>query len=132
MAQSPDRTRHEHRMLVAILLVAGTLVAFLTAFSVWVNRQALNTDNWVNTSTRLLENEEIDEQVATFMVGQLYTNVDVEKELAKVLPPEAQALAGPAAGGLRQLAQQVADAPSRPPAFRRSGPRRTAAPTKRC
>jgi hypothetical protein len=117
MAQSPDRTRHEHRVLVAILLVVGTLVAFLTAFSVWVNRQALNTDNWVNTSTRLLENEEIDEQLATFMVGQLYANVDVEKELAKALPAEAQALAGPAAGGLRQLAQQVAERALSAPRF---------------
>jgi hypothetical protein len=102
---------------VAVLLVVGTLVAFLAAFSVWVNRQALNTDNWVNTSTRLLENEEIDEQLATYMVGQLYANVDVEKELAKALPPEGQALAGPAAGGLRQLAQQVAERALSAPRF---------------
>jgi Short C-terminal domain len=117
MAQSPDRTRHRHRVLVAVLLVLGTLVAFLATFSVWVNRQALNTDNWVNTSTRLLENKEIDEQLATFMVSQLYANVDVEAELAKALPPEAQALAGPAAGGLRQLAQRVAERALAAPRF---------------
>ncbi|HET9185478.1 MAG TPA: hypothetical protein VFN82_04970 [Solirubrobacterales bacterium] len=119
MARSPGNTRHRHRhrVLVSVLLVAGTLVAFLAVFSVWINRQALNTDNWVTTSTRLLENEEIDEQLATFMVGQLYANVDVEKELTKALPPEAQALAGPAAGGLRQLAQQVAERALSAPRF---------------
>jgi len=117
MPQSPDRIRHRHRVPVAVLLVVGTLVAFLTIFSVWVNRQALNTDNWVDTSTRLLENEQIDEQLATYMVGQLYANVDVEKELAKALPPQAQALAGPAAGGLRQLAQQVAERALAAPRF---------------
>jgi hypothetical protein len=117
MAQSPDRTRNRHRVLVGTLLVLGTLVAFLATFSVWVNRQALNTDHWVDTSTRLLENEEIDEQLATYMVGQLYANVDVEKELAKALPPQAQALAGPAAGGLRQLAQQVAERALSAPRF---------------
>jgi uncharacterized membrane protein len=117
MARSPDSHGRRHRVSVPALLAVGTLVAFLTAFSVWVNRQALNTDNWVNTSTRLLENEEIDEQLATFMVGQLYANVDVEKELAKALPPEAQALAGPAAGGLRQLAQQVAERALSAPRF---------------
>lgn len=109
MATNTDSNRHRHRVLVATLLAAGTLVAVLNVFSVWVNRQALNTDNWVDTSTRLLENEKIDEQLATFVVSQLYANVDVEAELAKALPPEAQALAGPASGGLRQLAQQVAE-----------------------
>ncbi|MGN6556597.1 MAG: hypothetical protein ACTHLH_01125 [Solirubrobacterales bacterium] len=116
-AQSPDHTRHRHRVLVAVLLVLGTLVAFLATFSVWVNRQALNTDNWVNTSTRLLENKQIDEQLATFMVSQLYANVDVEAELAKALPPQAKVLAGPAAGGLRQLAQRVAERALAAPRF---------------
>jgi uncharacterized membrane protein len=117
MVQNPDHTRHRHRVLVAALLVLGTVVAFLATFSVWVNRQALNTDNWVSTSTRLLENEEVDEQLATFMVSQLYANVDVEAELARALPPEAQALAGPAAGGLRQLAQRVAERALAAPRF---------------
>src|SRR5262249_34053247 len=94
-----------------------TLVAFLATFSVWVNRQALNTDNWVNTSTRLLENKQIQEQLATFMVSQLYANVDVEEELAKALPPQAKALAGPAAGGLRQLAQRVSERALAAPRF---------------
>lgn len=117
MAEAPDRPQRRHRVLVSTLLVAGTLVAFLTVFSVWVNRQALNTDNWTNTSTKLLENKQIDEQLATFMVSQLYANVDVEAELAKALPPQAKALAGPAAGGLRQLAQQVAERALAAPRF---------------
>ncbi|MGN6257439.1 MAG: SHOCT domain-containing protein [Solirubrobacterales bacterium] len=117
MAQSPDHTRPRHRVLVAVLLVLGTLVAFLATFSVWVNRQALNTDNWTNTSTKLLENKAIDEQLATFMVTQLYANVDVEAELAKALPPQAKVLAGPAAGGLRQLAQRVAERALAAPRF---------------
>jgi hypothetical protein len=92
-----------------LLLVAATVLTFVAIFSFWVNRQAMNTDNWVDTSSELLEDEEIQAQLSTFLVTQLYTNVDVEAELRKALPPEAQALAGPAAGGLRQLAQQVAE-----------------------
>jgi hypothetical protein len=97
------------RVAVATLLVLGTLVAFLTIFSLWVNRQALNTDNWVTTSTRLLENKQIDEQLAVFMVAQLYENVDVQAEIEAQLPPQAKALAAPAAGGLRQLAERAAE-----------------------
>lgn len=98
-----------HRKVVALLLVVAGFLTFVAIFSFWVNRQAMNTDNWVDTSSELLEREEIQTQLATFLVAQLYANVDVEAELRKALPPEASALAGPAAGGLRQLAQQVAE-----------------------
>ncbi len=103
---SPER---RHRGAVAALLVAAAVLLFVGIFSVWVNRQVMNTDNWVNTSSKLLEDEEIQEQIATFLVTQLYANVDVETELKEALPPQAAALAGPAAGGLRQLAQQVGE-----------------------
>jgi hypothetical protein len=98
-----------HRKTVALLLVAATFLTFVAIFSFWVNRQAMNTDNWVDTSSELLEHEEVQAQLSSFLVAQLYANVDVEAELKKALPPEAAALAGPAAGGLRQLAQQVAE-----------------------
>jgi hypothetical protein len=114
---APDGERRRHRVAVPLLIAIGTLVAFLTVFSVWINRQALNTNNWVDTSTRLLSNQEIDEQLSTFMVSQLYANVDVEAELKKALPEQAQALAGPAAGGLRKLAENVAERALTAPRF---------------
>ncbi|HXV06294.1 MAG TPA: hypothetical protein VFP23_10365 [Solirubrobacterales bacterium] len=101
--------KRRHRRAVTVLLVAATVLTLVAIFSFWVSRQALNTDNWVNTSSKLLENKAVQTQVATFVVNQLYANVDVEAELRKALPPQAKALAGPAAGGLRQLAQQVAE-----------------------
>ncbi len=96
------------RGIVTALLIIATALAFLAAFSVWANRQALNTDNWTNTSTKLLENKDIQDQLSIFLVNELYANVDVEAQLALKLPPQLQPLAGPAAGGLRQLATQVA------------------------
>jgi Short C-terminal domain len=102
-------TESPHRKTVALLLVAATVLTFVAIFSFWINRQAMNTDHWVDTSGKLLENEEVRTQLATYLVDQLYANVDVEAELKKVLPPQAAALAGPAAGGLRDLAQQLAE-----------------------
>lgn len=100
---------HRHRKAVAALLVVATVLTFIAIFSFWVNRQAMNTDNWVNTSGKLLENEDVRSQLSTYLVDQLYANVDVEAELLKALPPQAAALAGPAAGGLRDLGQQLAE-----------------------
>jgi hypothetical protein len=87
----------------------------MAILAVWANRQLLNTDNWTNTSSELLENRVIRDQIGVFLVDQLYANVDVSAELREALPERLQPLAGPAAGGLRQLAERASkEALSRP------------------
>ena len=73
-------------------------------FAVWAERQALDTDDWVKTSGRLLENKDIQSALANFAVDELYANVNVEKELHKALPKNFKPLSGPASSGLRELA----------------------------
>ncbi len=92
------------------LVVVASLFAFLAIFALWANRQLLDTDNWAETSSELLEDDAIRTQVSGFLVDELYANVDVQQNLeqvfAQILRPQgAQALAGPAAGGLRTLAE---------------------------
>jgi hypothetical protein len=89
---------------VRALIVLGSVLAFLSVFAIWIERQALNTDDWVATSGKLLQNQTIRTAVSNYLVDQLYENVNVHKELEKILPGEAKELAGPAAGGLRQIA----------------------------
>ena len=98
-----------HPRVVAALLVVATLITFLAVFSIWVNRQALNTDNWVETSGKLLRNDEIRTQLSNYLADELFANVDVQGELEKTFPPRLAPLAGPAAGALHQLAPQVAE-----------------------
>jgi len=92
------------RRSVKALVVLGSLLAFLSVFGIWTERQALNTDDWVDTSGRMIQNEEIRASVSDYLVDQLYANVDVEKELEGILPGDLKDLAGPASGGLRQVA----------------------------
>jgi hypothetical protein len=103
---TPDRLRL-HRTVIGLVIVAS-LVGFFAVFAVWANRQLLETDNWAETSSQMLENNDIREAVAGVLVDSLYKNVNVEKELSGALPPRLKPLAGPAAGGLRQLADRVA------------------------
>jgi hypothetical protein len=100
--------RRAHRVLVPTLLVLATLFGFVAALSVWVNRQALNTANWAETSGKLLANEQIDQALGAYLVDQLFDNVDVAAVLQQRLPSQAQVLAGPAAAGLRELANRAA------------------------
>jgi len=93
-----------HRKLAFTLIAVASLIAFLAIFALWANRQLLNTDNWTDTSSELLENDAIRGQISIFLVDQLYDNVDVAGSLEEALPPRAQPLAGPAAGALKDVA----------------------------
>jgi hypothetical protein len=92
------------RRTVKALVVLGSVLAFLSVFAIWTERQALNTDDWVETSGRLIEDEKIRAALSDYLVEQVYDNVDVEKELEEILPGDFKDLAGPASGGLRQVA----------------------------
>src|ERR1700752_1986040 len=99
-----DRSAAARRLLPMGLIALATVLAFLAVFAVGAKRQLLETDPWTHTSSELLENEEIRDAVADFLVTELYANVDVQGQLAKNLPPDLKPLAGPASGGLRELA----------------------------
>jgi putative oligomerization/nucleic acid binding protein len=97
-----------HRGIVRALIVLASILAFLAIFTSWMDRQLLDTNQWVDTSGRLLEDKEISDAVATYSVDQLYANVDVAKLLKKRLPPDLQPVASPAAAGIRELATRAA------------------------
>jgi hypothetical protein len=86
------------------LVVLGSVLAFLSVFAIWTERQALNTNDWVDTSGRLIQNDKVRAAVGEYLVDQLYANVNVEQELEDILPGETKQLAGPVSGGLRQVA----------------------------
>jgi hypothetical protein len=97
------------RRTVKGLVILGSVLAFLSVFAIWTERQALNTDDWVSTSSRLIHDETVRSAVGDYLVDQLYENVDIEKELKDILPGDTKELAGPAAGGLRQVAGDGAE-----------------------
>jgi hypothetical protein len=105
---SQTEGRRAHRRLALVLIVVATLLAFVAIFAVWANRQLLDNDNWTETSSQLIENRVIRDQVGLFLVDQLYANVDVKGTLQEALPPRLDPLAGPAASGLKDLAEKGA------------------------
>src|SRR2546429_533302 len=113
----PGKAASRPPRIVAALLIIATLLTLVAIFSVWINRQALNTDNWVNTSDKVLQNKDVQDQLSIFLADQLFANVDVQAELQKSLPPRLQPLAGPASGALHQLAPQVAQRALATPQF---------------
>lgn len=93
---------------VVALLIGGTLLMVGAGIGIWAQRQALDTDNWVDTSSDLLENEPIRTAVGLYLVESLYDSDQVKQRLQTTLPPVLQPLAGPAAAGLKEIARRNA------------------------
>jgi hypothetical protein len=105
-ARQPEPLRH--RWVIVAMLAAAIVLGLGAILTTWVKRQALDTGNWTNTSSKVLANEEVRNTLGAYMTDQLFTKVDVARELQDALPPQAAALAGPAAAGLQQLSARAA------------------------
>jgi hypothetical protein len=101
-----QRTRS---ILAWVLFALGALIVFVGSLTVWVKRQALDTDAWVNTSANLLQDDDVRLALSTYIVDQLYTHADPQGVLEDQLPTNLQGLAGPIAGALRQPAVEGVD-----------------------
>jgi len=99
--------RAPRRTAIALILTVATATLVLAIFSLWLERQALNTTNWTATSSQLLADPKIEQAVGNYLVSELFSSADVPAELRRVLPAELKPLAGPAAGGLQLLAARL-------------------------
>ena len=100
-----------------IVLVVAGLLLLLSTFAVWINRVALNTGVFTDTSGSLLDNPEIRTAVANRAVDELFANVDVQAEVEAQLPSDYKGLSGAAAAGLRQASYQIVNRALEQPVF---------------
>jgi hypothetical protein len=103
---APSRWR---KITVWVLIAVATVLGLASALTVWVQRQALDTNAVTKASSKMLENDQVRGALSVYLVDQLYNNVNVSQSLSERLPENLQPLAAPLAGGLRQLATQSAN-----------------------
>ena len=89
------------RWLPGVLVVLATILAIFATMTTWARTQALDTDQWVETSGELLNQPEIQEALALYIADELFTYADVAGALESRLPENLTGLAGPLAGALR-------------------------------
>ncbi|HZO35708.1 MAG TPA: hypothetical protein VFB41_02415 [Solirubrobacteraceae bacterium] len=97
-----------HRLLVSTLLVLGTLFLLAGSLAVWINRQALQTDHWVDTSTSLLRDPAIQSATAAYLAEQLFAGDTAVDRVRERLPDQAKPLAPAVAGALSDVAERAA------------------------
>ena len=119
LSQDTPKPSRGRSIALYVLLVLAAVLLLLSSFAVWVNRVALNTDVFVDTSTALIEDDAIREAVATRAVDELYASVDVQAEIEEQLPEDFKSLSGPAAAGLRQASYEIVNRALEQPALQR-------------
>jgi len=112
----PTRGR---RILIWVLVVLAMILVLASSLTIWVQRQALDTDNWVDLSTELLENDQVRENLSVRLVDALYDGTDVEQQLSERLPPRLKQLAAPAVGLVRPAAVSAVDTLLQQPAVQK-------------
>jgi hypothetical protein len=91
------------------LVVVASILILLSSLTIWVKRQALDTDAWTNTSGQMLANDEIRQQLSIYLVDTLFSSADATARIQQALPPNRQALAPVISGALQNIAVQAAD-----------------------
>jgi hypothetical protein len=94
--------------VIGTLFVLASVIGIVAVLAVWVNRQALNTDNWTNTSSQVLADQRVQTALGAYMVDQLFSSAVVQTEVKSALPTQFQQFAGPITGGLQAVAGQLA------------------------
>ncbi len=105
---APAEPKHRHRTLVWALVVLASIVLFVSMLANWIQTQVLNSGEFSNSTEKILQNKDVQQQLSIFAVDQLYANVDVQAQIEQKLPPPAQPLAAPVTAATRQLATNVA------------------------
>jgi hypothetical protein len=95
------------RIWVRAILALATLLAVLAIFAIWADRQLLSPAHWANTSTQLLQKSTIRTALSSYLIDQLYANVDVSGEIKSGLPTRLAPLAGPISGALHTVAEEA-------------------------
>lgn len=95
-------TPGRRRALAYGLVALACVVALAAALSVWVEHQLLDTDSWTETSTQLLEREDVRAAIGARLVDSVYDGepgARLEQRLPPALAPLAPQIAG-ALGGI--------------------------------
>ena len=97
----------KRRILVWTLVVLASIIAAVGIMTTWVKRQMLDNAAWNRATTQMVQDPKVQGALATYMVNQLYDNIDVGQALSERLPPNLKQLGPPLAGALEQPAQQA-------------------------
>jgi hypothetical protein len=106
-ARTMGRVRISRVVAARIIVVLATIALWAGGFGLWVAREALDTDQWTETSSELLQDPAIQQALAGYLADQVVAP-SATTRLEDVLPQRADALAVRAGAAIGDLAERAA------------------------
>ena len=91
------------------LVIVASILMLLSSLTIWVKRQALDTNAWTNASGQMLANDEIRQQLSVYLVDSLFSSTDATAKIQQALPANRQGLAPLISGALQNVAIQATE-----------------------
>ena len=95
------------RAVSPVLLTVCLVSTFVALLATWVRQQALDTDQWVDTSTEILAHESVQRATASYLAEQVSSDAARER-FESVLPARVKPLAVPIQGLSADAAERTA------------------------
>jgi hypothetical protein len=116
-AQAPAAPRHDEaapltrKRAIAVwtLVVVASILLLFSSLTIWVKRQALDTNAWTNASGQMLANDQIRQQLSIYLVDTLFSSSDATAKIQDALPANRQGLAPIISGALQNVAIQATE-----------------------
>jgi hypothetical protein len=106
---APPKLSRWRRFAIWTLIVVTSLIAVVGISTLWVKRQVLDNKSFSDASAKVIADPEVRAALSTFLVNELYDNVDVAAAIESKLPEGVKPIAGTLAGALRQPATNAID-----------------------
>src|SRR5262245_777961 len=107
--EKPDEGSRRRLLAVWLLVIFGALCILISTVSVWIRDIALDPDEWADTSSQLLQSEDVRNVLSVYIVDQAYSASDAQARLEEALPERLKPLAGPISAQAQGLAYQAAN-----------------------
>jgi hypothetical protein len=100
------RLSKKRRLAIWTLIILASILCFASILTTWVKRQMLNNDAWQRATTQVIQDPQVQTSLSTYLVNQLYSNVDVGAAIGQRLPSNLQHLGPTIAGALQAPAER--------------------------
>jgi hypothetical protein len=105
--RSETRVPRWRRVLVALLVVVGCVLAPISVIGLWTRNTLLDTDQYVDTVGPLAKDPAIQVAISNRVTKRLVESVDIRGEAAAALPPRAEFIAPYIASGFETFVREA-------------------------
>jgi hypothetical protein len=96
------------KVLLVVLVPIASILVVLSVITLWAHRTLTDTQTWVETVSRILDDPAVVEQLSTDLAAQIGSVLRLEDRVAGALPEQASFLAAPIADAAKRLVQTKA------------------------